>query len=90
MPDPVAIANGVVFALATGENVYQRDRAERRVRNTQPGVLYALDARTGKALYTSGTSITSWVHFSGLAVAESRIFTVDFESHIYCFGLKRK
>jgi outer membrane protein assembly factor BamB len=90
VPDPVAIANGVVFALATGENVNQRDRGDRRVRGTQPGVLYALDARTGKELYNSGSSMTSWVHFSGLAIAEGRVFTVDFESNVYCFGLKAK
>ncbi len=90
VPDPVAIANGVVFALATGENVNQRGGKPARVQNTQPGVLYALDAQTGKELYSSGKDIASWVHFSGLAIAEGRIFTVDYESQVYCFGLKGK
>ena len=90
VPDPVAIANGVVFALATGENVNQRGGKPARLQNTQPGVLYALDARTGKELYNSGKDIENWVHFSGLAIAEGRIFTVDYESHAYCFGLKGK
>jgi outer membrane protein assembly factor BamB len=60
------------------------------VQKTQPGVVYALDARTGKELYNSGKDIASWVHFSGLAIAEGRIFTVDYESQVYCFGLKGK
>jgi hypothetical protein len=46
VPDPVAIANGVVFALATGENVNQRGGKPARLQSTQPVVLYALDART--------------------------------------------
>ena len=90
VPDPVAIANGVVFALATGENVNQRGGRPARLQNTQPGVLCALDAHTGKELYNSGKDIASWVHFSGLAIAEGRIFTVDYESQVYCFGLKGK
>jgi hypothetical protein len=51
-------------------------------------VLYALDARTGKELYNSGDSMTSWVHFSGLALADAHIFAVDHDSTVYCFGLK--
>ena len=79
----------MVFALATGENVNQRGGRATRLQNTQPGVLYALDARTGKELY-NGKDIASWVHFSGLAIAEGRIFTADYESQVYCFGLKGK
>ena len=90
VPDPVVIANGVVFTLATGENVNQRGQMEGRLRGTQPAVLHALDAHTGKELYNSGQSITNWVHFSGLAIAEGRIFSVDYESQVYCFGLRRK
>ncbi|HTM49366.1 MAG TPA: PQQ-binding-like beta-propeller repeat protein [Bryobacteraceae bacterium] len=89
-PDPVAVANGVVFALATGENVNQRGGKPARLQNTQPAVLYALDGRTGQELYNSGSAIGSWVHFSGLAIAEGRVFSVDYESQVYCFGLKGK
>jgi outer membrane protein assembly factor BamB len=90
VPDPVAIANGVVFALATGENPNQRGPWEARLTNTQPAVLYALDASTGKELYNSGKSMLSWVHFSGLAIAEGSVYAVDHASHVYCFGLKGK
>ncbi|MFN8009645.1 MAG: PQQ-binding-like beta-propeller repeat protein [Terriglobia bacterium] len=103
IPDPVVIANGIVFALSTGENVRQTKEGgvinwtkltlltnEQRRELTTRAVLYALDARTGKVLYQSGNSIESWVHFSGLAVANGRVFTVDYKSNVYCFGLQGK
>jgi outer membrane protein assembly factor BamB len=105
LPDPPVIANGVLFALATGENPRQ-DRilgvlhyksvedwkknllttAERSA-GTQPAVLFALDAKTGKMLYQSGDAMKSWVHFSGLAVNGGRVYAVDHESRLYCFNL---
>jgi len=99
VPEPVAIANGVIFALATGENTQQTTGAaviysgqklltdQQRSENTHNAVLYSLDARTGKVLYQSGDAIKSWVHFSGLAVADGRVFAVDHDSTLYCFGL---
>jgi outer membrane protein assembly factor BamB len=53
-------------------------------------VLYAFDAKTGKTLYTSGDAMTKWTHFSGLAVADGRVYAVDHDSRLYCFGLKEK
>jgi hypothetical protein len=91
LPDPVVIANGVVFALSTGENAQQTGSTdELRMQKTRPAVLYALDARSGKVLYKSGDAMTSWVHFSGLALSDGQIYTVDHDSQIYCFGLKAK
>jgi outer membrane protein assembly factor BamB len=50
-------------------------------------VLYALDAKTGRVLYQSGDAIATWVHFSGLAIAGGRVYAVDHDSNLYCFGL---
>ncbi|MBV9309115.1 MAG: PQQ-binding-like beta-propeller repeat protein [Acidobacteriaceae bacterium] len=105
LPDPPVIANGVLFALATGENPRQDKQlgvlhfksteewknnllttAERSV-GTQPAVLYALDAKTGKMLFQSGSSMKSWVHFSGLAVSGGAVYAVDHDSRVYCFRL---
>jgi hypothetical protein len=105
LPDAPVIANGVVYALATGENPRQ-DRvigmhytsmeewknnllttAERSA-GTHPAVLVALDAKSGKLLYQSGDSIKTWVHFTGLAVTGGRVFAVDHQSRLYCFGLR--
>jgi len=100
VPEPVAIANGVVFALSTGENTTQIAEAtviiakgqklltdQQRSQNTHNAVLYALDAKTGRVLYQSGNAITSWVHFSGLAIANGHVYAVDHDSTLYCFGL---
>jgi len=86
-PDPAVIANGVLFALSNGENPDQRGDESRRYLNTRPAVLKALDAKTGKELYNSGDAITAWAHFSGLAIAGGRVFAVDHDSNVYCFGI---
>ncbi|HEX5413546.1 MAG TPA: PQQ-binding-like beta-propeller repeat protein [Terriglobia bacterium] len=102
LPEPVAIANGVVFALSTGENPnqvtadsgtpahpgYTQLTSAQRTKNTTHAILYALDARTGKELYSSGSAMSGWTHFSGLAIADSRIYAVDHDSKVYGFGLK--
>jgi outer membrane protein assembly factor BamB len=86
-PDPAVIANGVVFALSNGENPDQRGDESKRYLNTRPAILKALDAKTGKELYNSGTAMTSWVHFSALAVADGNVYAVDHDSNVYSFGL---
>jgi outer membrane protein assembly factor BamB len=106
LPDAAVIADGVLFALATGENPRQDHvlgvthfksmedwkhnllTTNERSAGTHPAVLVALDARTGKLLYQSGDAMKSWVHFTGLAVSGGRVFAVDHESRLYCFGLK--
>jgi outer membrane protein assembly factor BamB len=106
LPDPPVVANGVLFALATGENPQQQHMqgllhykskeewkknlltTEERGMGTRPAELYALDAKTGKVLYKSGNAMNSWVHFSGLAVTDGRVYAVDHSSRVYCFGLK--
>jgi outer membrane protein assembly factor BamB len=86
-PDPPAVANGVLFALSNGENPDQRGDESRRFLNTRPAVLKALDAKTGRELFNSGAAMATWVHFSGLAIADGRVYAVDHDSNIYCFGL---
>ncbi|HUY14978.1 MAG TPA: PQQ-binding-like beta-propeller repeat protein [Terriglobia bacterium] len=99
VPEPVAIANGVIFALSTGENTLQTAGPgfihhglklltdQQRSEHTHNAVLYALDAKTGKVLYESSDAIASWVHFSGLAIADGHVYAVDHSSTLYCFGL---
>jgi outer membrane protein assembly factor BamB len=100
VPEPVAIANGVIFALSTGENTTQTTGSPiefgkgqkilsdtMRAQSTHNAVLYALDAKTGKVLYESGSAIGSWTHFSGLAIADGHVYAVDHNSTLYCFGL---
>jgi outer membrane protein assembly factor BamB len=87
MPDPAVIANGVVFAQSTGSNEVQCGGESVRVKSNHPGQLKALDLKTGKELFNSGTTIETWVHFSGLAVTDGRVFAVDHDSNVYAFGL---
>src|SRR5262249_27703963 len=65
---PIVI-NGVAFALSSGE--YRSGGATmtpaQRAQRSKPAVLYALDASTGKELWSSGTTITSFVHSGGLS-----------------------
>ena len=88
-PDPPIVANGVVFSLSNGENAVQKGGADKRLVNTHPAMLRALDAKTGHELYNSGEAIASWVHFGGLALANGQIYVVDHDSNLYCFGLLR-
>ncbi len=94
MPEPVVIANGVVFALASGDNPNQTDPNgtlyKSDFRATHPSghaIVYALDAQTGKVLYSSGDTIPGWNHFSGLAVADGRVYAVTYDNVVYAFGL---
>jgi len=92
--EPPAIANGVVYAYGSGENTEQAykerglyDYSVERIKNSTHAVLYALDAETGKELYSSGDQITSFVHFGGLTVANGRVYLGAYDSTLYCFGL---
>lgn len=93
--EPPVIANGVIFVLAAGEYTGQTNDAEGglyssedRIRRSVPATLYALDANTGKELYSSGKQIGSFLHQSGIAVADGKIIFGTFDGTIYCFGLK--
>ena len=93
--EPPVVANGVVFVLAAGEFTLQANDTEgglysyeQRIKNSIPAKLYALDAKTGKELYSSGDQVTSWLHQAGIAVADGRVIFGTFDGTIYCFGLQ--
>ncbi|MBM3738792.1 MAG: pyrrolo-quinoline quinone [Acidobacteria bacterium] len=94
--EPPIIANGVIFAYGSGENTAQAFpdvgldfRMERRVPKCTYAVLYALDAQTGKELWNSGTQIKNWNHWSGLAVANGRIYVNTHDGTLYAFGIRK-
>ena len=109
VPDNIAVADDVVFAVQTGEQTVQHpDNPEGhgRAANGQVAltvdqlskfrstpvtnmVLYALDAHTGKQLYSSGKFLANWVHFNQPTVALGRVFLVSHDAHVYAFGLPR-
>jgi outer membrane protein assembly factor BamB len=94
--EPPVIANGVVFAYGNGENTTQAhpdrgldNQSPLRIKESTHAVLYALDAETGKELYSSGNQIASFAHFTGLSVANGRVYLGTFDSVLYCFGLEK-
>ena len=93
--EPPVIANGVVFAYGSGENTTQaypdiglNDSSPLRIKASTHAVLYALDAMTGKELYSSGDQIASFAHFTGLSVSNGRVYLGTYDSVLYCFGLR--
>jgi outer membrane protein assembly factor BamB len=60
----------------------------RRIPGSRHATLYALDARTGKELWSSGNQMTSWSHFSGLTVANGRAYMPTFDGTLYAFGVR--
>jgi outer membrane protein assembly factor BamB len=82
------VVNAVVFALSSGEYrpTNSKVAAAQRVRRSTPAVLYALDARTGKELWNSGKTITSFVHSGGLAAGGSRLYVGAYDGTQYAFG----
>jgi outer membrane protein assembly factor BamB len=94
--EPPLVANGVVFAYGNGEDTDQAypdigldDVSSRRIPGSTHATLYALDAETGKELWSSGDQITSFAHWTGLSVANGRVYLGTFDGNLYCFGIKK-
>lgn len=87
-PLPPAIVNGVVFALSSGEfrSSDPQLTAAQRAQRSSTAVLYALDAATGKELWNSGSTITSFVHSGGLAAGGGRVYVGGHDGTQYGFG----
>jgi outer membrane protein assembly factor BamB len=67
------IVNGVVFAASGGAD-------------PTPAVVYALDGSTGKELWNSGKTITSFVHGEGLSGGGSQIYLGTHDGTLWSFG----
>jgi len=87
-PAAPLIFNGVLFALSTGEHrpANANMSAAARAKSSVPAVLYALDPTTGKELWTSGKTVTSFAR-GGLAAAAGQVYFVTFDNTIYAFGI---
>ncbi len=73
-PAPARIANGVVVALAGGNAATHAK-------------LFALDANTGKELFTSKETIPTYANKSGVAFGDSHAFFTDHNGTLYSFGI---
>ena len=70
-PEPPVIANGVVLALSGASRT----------------TLYALDAATGKELYSSRNLVTSPTAGTGMTVTNGRIYFGTTDGTFYTFGI---
>jgi outer membrane protein assembly factor BamB len=61
--------------------------AAQRAQRSRPAVLYALDAMTGKELWSSGTAITSFVRGVAPAAGDGHVYVVAYDGTIYAFGI---
>jgi hypothetical protein len=82
------IINGVAFVTSSGEFKSKDSKmtAAQRAARSAPAVLYALDAMTGKELWNSGTTITSFAHGGTLSGGVSQIYVTTYDGTIYTFG----
>jgi outer membrane protein assembly factor BamB len=91
-PAPPVTANGLVFALSSGES--NREAKENgkpysmaeREKMAQHATLYVLDGATGAELYSSGGTAASFSHDSGLTVANRRIYFTTHDNTVYALG----
>lgn len=82
------VINGVVFATSSGEFQTSDAKVTAAMRAARSGraVLYALDGMTGKELWNSGTTITSFARSGALSGGMSQIYLTTYDGTIYTFG----
>jgi outer membrane protein assembly factor BamB len=94
-PAPAVTAGGVVFALSTGEPTslakakgkpYSLSEIEKA---STHATLFALDAESGKQLYSSAGAVPKPSYGSGLAVANGRIYFAASDNAMYAFGFSK-
>jgi outer membrane protein assembly factor BamB len=87
-PTTPVVVNGVVFAMSSGQHqpaAVSMPAAERAKRSV-PAVLYALDAATGRELWNSGTSMTSFASTGGIWTSAGQIHVATHDGTLYTFG----
>ena len=86
MQSPVRILdNAKMGAVLKPRLLPARPVAAREVR-LDLHLLYALDAVTGKELWNSGNTITSFAHGGGLAGGAGQVYLTTFDNTFYAFG----
>jgi len=82
------IINGVVFVTSSGEFRASDSKitAAQRAARSSRAVVYALDGATGKELWNSGATITSFARGGALSGAMGQIYLATYDGVIYAFG----
>ena len=74
-PAAPVVTNGLVFALSTGQGSTPKN-----------AVLYALDSSTGKEIWSSGLTATSYAT-GGIAVNTSMVVFATHDSQVHAYGV---
>ena len=88
-PVPPIVVNGIVFAASSGEfhpSGESAMSAAERAKRSVPAVLYALDATTGKQLWSSGKTVASFIADTGLWATAGQAYVATFDNTVYAFG----
>lgn len=81
------VVGGVVFAASSGEfRTAEPVPAEARAQKSSSAVLYALDAATGRELWSSGVTIDSFARV-GLTGGGGQVYVVTHDNTLYAFGI---
>ena len=83
------VVNGLVLAVSSGEfrgTTSPPLSAAQRAQRSLPAVLHVLDAATGRTMWTSGTTITSFAR-GELSAGGGQVYLVTFDNHLYAFGI---
>lgn len=82
------IINGVVFATSSGQFQSNDSKvtASQRALRSGRAVLYALDGVTGKELWNSGLTMTSFATSGALSGGMGQIYVTTYDGTIYAFG----
>ena len=82
------VINGVVFATSSGEVRAPGNKADAKLVVARSGkaVIYALDGASGKELWTSGTTITSFARGGALSGGIGQLYLTTYDGTIYAFG----
>ncbi|MGH9655876.1 MAG: PQQ-binding-like beta-propeller repeat protein, partial [Bryobacteraceae bacterium] len=72
-PEPPVTTTGIVFALDAGPHSH--------------ATLYALDATTGKQLYSTGDQVAASAALTGITVANGRVYFATTDNTLWQFGI---
>ncbi len=88
-PLPPLVINGVVFAASSGEYHPAAGvamTASERAQKSVPAVIYALDEASGKQLWSSGKTITSFVAGTPIWASAGQAYIATYDNNVYAFG----
>jgi len=79
------IVNGVMWVVSSGEVAGKTAAAT--LAQSKAAVLYALDAASGKELWNSGKTMTSFTHSGGLSAGAGQLYVQTHDGVLYAFGV---